>query len=123
MGIHAWAAQQTWLCDSADCRPSSRDALPESARQITRSCNKPASMSRNKLAGYCALIWAQPVDINGSLVGTAVSDHDVFRFFSVDVRLDELDGLVWKTLPELRSQVVIVGSLILAKLARDRLVD
>jgi hypothetical protein len=41
------------------------------------------------------------VQILGSFVGTAKPHPDGFRFDSLDVRLDELDGGVWPTLPEL----------------------
>ncbi len=67
------------------------------------------------------MIWAQPVRIDGSFVGTAVSDHDMFRFFSADVRLDELDGLGWPSLLELRSQITIARFLILARLSQEQL--
>jgi len=123
MGIHAWAARQTWSCDSADCRSSSKNLHPECGRQIARSGKHSAGAARYELAGYCALIWSQPVEIDGSIIGTAVSDQDVFRFFSADVRLDELDGRVWETLPELWTQVVFARSLIMAKLPRERLID
>jgi hypothetical protein len=123
MGIHAWAARKTWSCASADCRSSSKNLHPECGRQIARSGKEGAGAARNELAGYCALIWSQPIEIDGSIIGTAVSDQNVFRFFSADVRLDELDGRVWETLPALRTQVVFARSLIMARLPRERLID
>jgi hypothetical protein len=69
------------------------------------------------------MIWAEPISIDGNLVGTAVLDRGIFRFFPADVRLDELDGLAWSTLDELRSNVQVTRSQILASLARDRAVD
>jgi hypothetical protein len=111
MGIHAWAARQTRLCGNADCRPRSQDAPPGCGGKMMRSCGNAANYSRNILAGYCALIWARPVEINGSLVGTVVSDNGAFRFFAADARLDEIDGMAWETLPELRSEVAVARSL------------
>jgi hypothetical protein len=63
------------------------------------------------------------VEIDGSFVGTAVSDNGVFRFFSADVRLDELDGLAWESLLDLRLHVKIQRSLILSRLVQDRFKD
>jgi hypothetical protein len=66
------------------------------------------------------MIWAEPITIDGNFIGTAVLDRDIFRFFAADVRLDELDGLAWGTLNELRSHVQIARAHILASLAGDR---
>jgi hypothetical protein len=80
-------------------------------------------MAPNALAGYCALIWAQPVHIEGSFVGIAVADDGVFRFFSADVRLDELDGLTSASLSDLQSRIRTERSLIMAELAMGRFKD
>ncbi len=61
--------------------------------------------------------------MDGSFIGTAVLDREIFRFFTADVRLDELDGLAWGTLAELRSHVQVARLHILASLAHDRSVD
>lgn len=121
MGIHAWASHRTLLCEAADCPVSSYNSLPDRGWRSSGLCWRNPGSLRGLLAGYCVLIWAQPVRIDGSFVGTAVSDHDMFRFFSADVRLDELDGLGWPSLLELRSQITIARFLILARLSQEQL--
>jgi len=51
------------------------------------------------------MIQSHIVDIDGTFVGAAIRLADGYRFVAVDVRLDELDGLVWASLPELRRKV------------------
>jgi len=61
--------------------------------------------------------------MDGAFIGTAVLDRENFRFFPADVRLDELDGLTWGTLKELRSHVQVARLQILTSLARGRSAD
>ncbi len=42
------------------------------------------------------------IEVNGTFIGAAVTTTDGFRFRAVHPRVDELDGRVWETLPELR---------------------
>ena len=122
MGIRSWAARQARFCGDLDCRRDVQHQSLDRFCQTVHDCTRPAVTPRNSLQGYCALIWAQPIDIDGSVVGIAVSDQNFFRFFSADVRLDELDGLACGSLRELRSHVSRERSLILAKLNVERLV-
>ena len=48
---------------------------------------------------------AHIVQVDGNFVGAAMRDAAGFRFVALDVRLDELDGKVWPSFPELRWQV------------------
>ena len=48
------------------------------------------------------------VDIHGVFVGLAVPQPGGFRFVAMDVRLDELDGSVWVTLPALQQHIACV---------------
>ena len=120
MGIRSWAARQARFCDDRDCRQDVRDQSANLLCRTVRDCTRSPVTPRNLLEGYCALIWAQPIDIDGSFVGIAVLDHDFFRFFPTDVRLDELDGLACGSLGELRSEVSHERSIILAKLRVER---
>jgi len=45
------------------------------------------------------------VQVQGHFVGAAALHPDGYRFIALDVRLDELDGRVWPTFPELHRQV------------------
>lgn len=118
MGIHAWAERKTLLCDSPECMQLADTTYGEEAFQAARSCKRVAIENERMLAGYCVLIWAQPVIVDGSFVGTAVLDLNAFRFFSADVRLDDFDGFTWRTLTDLQSGIESARSLILAKLSR-----
>ena len=51
------------------------------------------------------MIQSHVVEIKGAFVGAAVRSADGYRFVALDVRLDELDGRVWPSLPELRRNV------------------
>lgn len=51
------------------------------------------------------MVKSHLVDIDGRFVGTAVRLPNGYRFVAVDVRLDELDGFVSSTLPELMRAV------------------
>ena len=33
------------------------------------------AVSRNMLVGYCAIIWAEPITMDGNFIGTAVLDQ------------------------------------------------
>lgn len=120
MGLHAWAADQTRICANQICQPRSQCGAPSQRFLAIVPCNLPGKGPRQTLAGYCAQIWSEPVEIDGFFVGTVVSDGNAFRFFAADVRLDELDGIAWSTLPELRSSILVGRSVILAKLTSDR---
>lgn len=48
---------------------------------------------------------SRAIDIDGTFVGSAVRLPDGFRFDALDVRLDELDGMMWPSLPELHRKV------------------
>ncbi len=45
------------------------------------------------------------VQIQGNFVGAAMLVPDGFRFVALDARLDDLDGEVWRTFPELHREV------------------
>jgi hypothetical protein len=51
------------------------------------------------------MIQSHVVDVDGTFVGAAVHVPDGYRFVALDVRLDELDGMVWLSLAELRQKV------------------
>lgn len=55
--------------------------------------------------GELSVTQSHVVDIDGAFVGAAVRLPDGYRFVAVDVRLDELDGMVWPSLRELRQKV------------------
>ena len=115
MSLLSWAAQRTALCDSDTCGPPA-------GILAKRSCTYSGRVNGSHgLVGYCPMIWANGVVIDGAMVGTAVADGNDFRFFAADVRLDELDGLTWPTLPELRFGILVARSLILAELRRNAL--
>jgi hypothetical protein len=48
---------------------------------------------------------ARIVQVQGNFVGAAMRHPDGYRFVALDVRLDELDGKVWATFPELHWRV------------------
>lgn len=123
MGLHVWATRRTESCNNDDCQPRSRDTSVTCDPVRTMPCKQSKLPVRNTLVGYCAMIWAEPITMDGSFIGTAVLDREIFRFFTADVRLDELDGLAWGTLAELRSHVQVARLHILASLAHDRSVD
>ena len=123
MGLQSWAARQARFCHDRDCRQSVRKQSADRLCRIVQDCTRSAVIPVNSLQGYCALIWAKPIDIEGDFVGMAVSDRDFFRFFPADVRLDELDGLACGSLEELRSQVTCERQQILARLDLDRLLS
>jgi hypothetical protein len=54
---------------------------------------------------WCDMSDGQIVQVLGNFVGAAMRDAGGFRFVALDVRLDELDGTVWPTFPELRWRV------------------
>jgi hypothetical protein len=45
------------------------------------------------------------VQVAGNFVGAAIPQRDGYRFVALDVQLDELDGRVWPTLPDLHADV------------------
>jgi hypothetical protein len=51
------------------------------------------------------MIQSHVIDLDGTFVGAAVRLPDGYRFVALDVRLDELEGMVWPSLPELRRKV------------------
>ena len=124
MGLHVWATWRTESCNIDDCRPRSRDTSVTYHPVPTMPCRQSKMpVSRSTLLGYCAMIWAEPIMMDGAFIGTAVLDRENFRFFPADVRLVELDGLTWGTLKELRSHVQVARLQILTSLARGRSAD
>ena len=114
MGLDSWATQRTALCANAACEPFPVTSLDRTNGHIRACALRRRAEAPNTLAGYCRLIWADCVMVNGAIVGTAVADGEMFRFFAADVRLDDLDGLTWPTMEELRSETLVARSLILA---------
>ncbi len=49
------------------------------------------------------------VEISGAFAGAAVTHSGKFRFIAVDPRVDELDGSLWPTLPDIQR---VVGHLL-----------
>jgi hypothetical protein len=45
------------------------------------------------------------IEVDGRLTGAAVQNDHSFRFIAIDPRVEELDGSVWPTLPDLRRVV------------------
>ena len=50
------------------------------------------------------MIQSHIVEIDGIFVGAAVRQPDGYRFVAVDVRLDDLDGRVLPSLPDVQRQ-------------------
>ncbi len=49
------------------------------------------------------------IEISGAFAGAAVAHSGKYRFIAVDPRVDELDGSLWPTLPDVRR---VVGHLL-----------
>ncbi len=45
------------------------------------------------------------IEVAGQFAGAAVSHQAAFRFIAVDPRVDELDGSVWPSLPDVQRVV------------------
>jgi hypothetical protein len=45
------------------------------------------------------------IEVSGQFAGAAVSHREAFRFIAVDPRVDELDGSIWPTLPDVQRVV------------------
>ena len=48
------------------------------------------------------MLQSHIIEIDGAFVGAAVRLDIGFRFVATDIRVEELDGTVWPSLPELR---------------------
>ncbi len=55
------------------------------------------------------MIQSHVIEIAGTFAGAAVNTSGTFRFIAVDPRVEELDGSVWPTLPDVRR---VVGHLL-----------
>ena len=55
------------------------------------------------------MLTSHVVVIGGRFVGVAVSHAERFRFVAVDPRVEELDGSIWPTLPDVQR---VVGHLV-----------
>jgi hypothetical protein len=49
------------------------------------------------------------IEIGGQFAGAAVTHEQSFRFIAVDPRVEDLDGSIWPTLPDVRR---VVGHLL-----------
>lgn len=49
------------------------------------------------------------IEIGGQFAGAAVQHDQAFRFIAVDPRVEDLDGSIWPTLPDVRR---VVGHLL-----------
>jgi hypothetical protein len=87
--------------------PSRRNRAPESAPS---EAHQPAPTLPRQRASDGEPIMRQShiVEIDGAFVGAAVREADGYRFVAVDVRLDDIDGRVWHSLPELQRQVRVM---------------
>jgi hypothetical protein len=56
-----------------------------------------------------SMIQSHIIDIAGTFAGAAVNTSGRFRFIAVDPRVEELDGSVWPSLPDVRR---VVGHLL-----------
>jgi hypothetical protein len=48
------------------------------------------------------MLQSHVIEVNGAFLGAAVQANGRFRFVAVDPRVEEIDGSVWPTLPDLR---------------------
>jgi hypothetical protein len=48
------------------------------------------------------MLQSHIIEIDGAFVGAAVRLDIGFRFVATDIRVEELDGTVWPSLPDLR---------------------
>ena len=55
------------------------------------------------------MLQSHVIEIGGTFAGAAVDAAGRFRFIAVDPRVEELDGSVWPTLPDVRR---VVGHLL-----------
>jgi hypothetical protein len=55
------------------------------------------------------MIQSHVIEIAGTFAGAAVKHSGTFRFIAVDPRVEELDGSVWPTLPDVQR---VVGHLL-----------
>ncbi len=51
------------------------------------------------------MIQSHIIEISGTFAGAAVSTSGTYRFIAVDPRVEELDGSVWPSLPDVRRVV------------------
>jgi hypothetical protein len=83
--------------DRMRCRSTARSSL--GLQLSPQWSERPRSRSRGRKIG---MLQSHVVDVDGTFVGAAIRQSDGYRFVAVDVRLDELDGVVWPTLAEVR---------------------
>ena len=55
------------------------------------------------------MLQSHVIEISGTFAGAAVDAAGRFRFIAVDPRVEELDGSVWPSLPDVRR---VVGHLL-----------
>ncbi len=55
------------------------------------------------------MIQSHIIEISGQFAGAAIRGVNTYRFVAVDPRVEELDGSVWPTLPDVRR---VVGHLL-----------
>jgi hypothetical protein len=55
------------------------------------------------------MIQSHVIEIAGTFAGAAINASGTYRFIAVDPRVEELDGSVWPTLPDVRR---VVGHLL-----------
>ncbi len=55
------------------------------------------------------MIQSHIIDVGGTFAGAAINTAGTFRFIAVDPRVEELDGSVWPSLPDVRR---VVGHLL-----------
>lgn len=48
------------------------------------------------------MLQSHVIDVDGACVGAAVRLDVGYRFIATDFRLDEIDGSVWPTLPDVK---------------------
>jgi hypothetical protein len=58
-------------------------------------------MSSHSVMG-AIMLQSHIIEIDGAFVGAAVRLDIGFRFVATDIRVEELDGTVWPSLPDLR---------------------
>jgi len=55
------------------------------------------------------MIQSHVIEIAGTFAGAAVITSGIYRFIAVDPRVEELDGSIWPSLPDVRR---VVGHLL-----------
>jgi hypothetical protein len=48
------------------------------------------------------MLQSHVIDIDGAFVGAAIRLDDGYRFIATDMRLHDLDGTTWPSLPDVR---------------------